>query len=55
LIIPQRGGARIYEKQPEMEDGTHSPGALRDALLPNLMSGELHVKDAQKFIGRIAA
>jgi type I restriction enzyme S subunit len=27
--------------------------ALRDALLPNLISGELRVKDAEKFIGRI--
>jgi type I restriction enzyme S subunit len=27
--------------------------ALRDALLPKLISGELRVKDAEKFIGRI--
>ncbi|HWQ37506.1 MAG TPA: hypothetical protein VNM24_02695 [Burkholderiales bacterium] len=26
--------------------------ALRDALLPKLISGELRVKDAEKFIGR---
>jgi type I restriction enzyme R subunit len=26
---------------------------LRDALLPKLVSGELRVKDAEKFIGRI--
>ena len=26
--------------------------ALRDALLPKLISGELRVKDAERFIGR---
>jgi len=26
--------------------------ALRDTLLPKLISGELRVKDAEKFIGR---
>jgi len=29
-------------------------GALRDALLPKLISGELRVKDVERFIGRVA-
>jgi len=28
--------------------------ALRDALLPKLISGELRVKDAEKFVERVA-
>jgi type I restriction enzyme S subunit len=27
--------------------------ALRDALLPKLISGELRVKDAKRFVGRV--
>jgi len=33
---------------------SHTLTALRDALLPKLISGELHGKDAEKFIGRTA-
>jgi type I restriction enzyme S subunit len=34
------------------EQETRTLAALRDALLPKLISGELRVKDAEKFIGR---
>jgi type I restriction enzyme S subunit len=33
---------------------SHSLAALRDALLPKLISGELRVGDAEKAIGRTA-
>ena len=39
---------RLVKSVAEME----SLAALRDALLPKLISGELHVKVAEKFIGR---
>ena len=32
---------------------SHTLAALRDTLLPKLISGELRVKDAEKFIGRV--
>jgi type I restriction enzyme S subunit len=32
---------------------THTLAALRDALLPKLISGELRVKDAERFVGRV--
>jgi hypothetical protein len=33
---------------------TRSLGALRDALLPHLVSGELRITDTEKIIGRAA-
>ena len=33
-------------------DETRTLAAVRDTLLPKLISGELHIKDADKFIGR---
>ena len=32
---------------------SHTLAALRDALLPKLISGELRVKDAERFLGRV--
>jgi len=36
------------------EEQSRTLAALRDALLPNLISGELRVKDAERFIGRVS-
>ena len=35
-------------------ESTAEFAALRDALLPKLISGELRVKDAEKFVERVA-
>jgi len=37
------------------ERESHTLAALRDALLPKLISGELRVSDAEKFVERTAA
>jgi type I restriction enzyme S subunit len=34
------------------ENQSRALAAIRDALLPKLMSGEIRVKDAEKFVGR---
>jgi type I restriction enzyme S subunit len=34
--------------------GTHTLTALRDALLPKLISGELRVEDAERFVAEVA-
>jgi len=41
-----------YERIVENERESRTLAALRDALLPQLISGRLRVKDAEKFIGR---
>jgi len=54
--------ARIFEEtvrplRAQMEmllNESHTLAALRDTLLPKLISGELHVKDAEVFVGRNA-
>lgn len=43
---------RMYGRIDQNEHESHTLAALRDALLPKLISGELRVKDAEKFIGR---
>jgi len=35
-----------------LADESRTLAALRDTLLPKLISGELRIKDAEKFIGR---
>ena len=35
-------------------NGARSLAAIRDALLPKLLSSEIRVKDAEKFIGATA-
>jgi type I restriction enzyme S subunit len=40
----------MYLKVVEHEHESHTLGALRDALLPKLISGELRVKDAERFV-----
>jgi type I restriction enzyme S subunit len=42
----------MYLKLVEHERESRTLAALRDALLPKLISGELPVKDAEKFIGK---
>ena len=42
----------LYRKVVEQERESRTLATLRDALLPKLISGELRVKDAEKFIGR---
>ncbi|MCW5933895.1 MAG: restriction endonuclease subunit S [Fimbriimonadia bacterium] len=42
----------LFEKVFRMRCQSRTLAALRDALLPKLISGELRVKDAEKFIGR---
>ena len=41
-------------RQEEMSDEFRTLAALRDALLPNLISGKLRVRGAKRFIGRSA-
>ena len=41
-----------HRRHEEMIDGSRTLAALRDALLPNLISGELRVRGAKRFIGR---
>jgi len=40
----------LFEKIEANEDESHSLSSLRDALLPKLLSGELRVPDAERFI-----
>jgi type I restriction enzyme S subunit len=44
----------MYLKVVENDHESRTLAALRDALLPKLISGELRVKDAEKFIGRVS-
>jgi type I restriction enzyme S subunit len=61
LVLPPEPIAEAFTDliQPVIERiiaGIHESrtlAALRDALLPKLISGELRVKDAEKFIGRV--
>jgi type I restriction enzyme S subunit len=41
----------IWTRQQENDRESHVLAALRDALLPKLISGELRVKDAERFVG----
>jgi len=43
-----------YERIVECARESRTLAALRDALLPNLINGDLRVKDAERFIGRTA-
>lgn len=45
---------QIYSKLMEREHGPRTLSALRATLLPKLISGELQVKDAERFIGECA-
>ncbi len=41
---------RVFEKRACLEEEAETLAALRDALLPRLISGELRVKDAERFV-----
>lgn len=43
----------LFDRILENERESRTLAALRDTLLPRLISGELRVKDAEKFIGRV--
>ena len=45
-------GSSSQTARGNMIDGSRTLAALRDALLPNLISGELRVRGAKRFIGR---
>ncbi len=45
-------GQSLYDRIVKNERESHFLGAIRDALLPNLVSGELRMKATEKFIGR---
>ena len=42
----------LLAKITQLRDESRTLAALRDTLLPKLISGELRVKDAESFIGR---
>jgi type I restriction enzyme S subunit len=42
----------VDERIEKNECESHTLVALRDGLLPKLISGEIRVKDAEKFIGK---
>ena len=42
----------LYKRIVESERESHTLSTLRDALLPKLISGELRVKNAERFIGK---
>ena len=46
--------ASSISKMGENEKQSRTLAALRDTLLPKLISGEVRVKDAEKFVGEIA-
>jgi type I restriction enzyme S subunit len=58
VVIPTGNGANAYsqlltaadDRQVALNEEAHALAALRDALLPKLISGELRVKDAERFL-----
>ena len=42
----------LYERIVATERDSRTLAAVRDALLPKLISGELHLRDAERFIGK---
>ena len=45
--------APMFAKIEENYEESRNLAALRDALLPRLVSGEVRVKDAEKFVGEM--
>jgi type I restriction enzyme S subunit len=45
----------LYERVVECERGCRTLAALRDTLLPKLISGELRVKDVARLIDEVVA
>jgi type I restriction enzyme S subunit len=42
----------FWDRQKQSDEESRTLAALRDTLLPKLISGELRVKDAERFVGR---
>jgi type I restriction enzyme S subunit len=40
----------LADKMKHNDDQSHTLATIRDALLPKLLSGEIRVKDAEKFL-----
>ena len=63
LVIPpndvldefHRKADALYAKMDGASNQSRTLAALRDALLPKLISGELRVKDAERFLERVSA
>jgi type I restriction enzyme, S subunit len=51
----ERVGGPIFERIEESQRESQTLAALRDLLLPKLMSGEICVKDAEKCVGEAGA
>jgi len=52
MTIVATSVTRLIADIAEGERESRSLGALRDALLPKLISGDLRVKDAETFVAR---
>jgi type I restriction enzyme, S subunit len=60
ILVPPPGVISAFDniaeasrkRQEEMVEESQTLATLRDALLPKLVSGELRVKDAERFVGR---
>jgi type I restriction enzyme S subunit len=46
--------APFWAGQQETDNESSTLAAIRDALLPQLISGELRVRDAERFVGSVA-
>ena len=61
VVVPPPVIVRAFDKfaeaarkrHGEMMDESRTLAALRDTLLPKLISGEVRVKDVERFIGRL--
>ena len=62
FVCPTAAAARMFDnlacsvldRIQSNEQHSHTLSAIRDTLLPKLISGELRLKDAEPFIGRVA-
>ncbi len=54
LVAFARQDVAIRDRIESGENESHTLAAIRDTLLPKLISGELRVPDAERIVGRIA-
>ena len=52
MTMPSDNVTQIHAKLVEMERESRIPAALRDSLLPKLVSGKLRVKDVELLVER---
>jgi type I restriction enzyme S subunit len=50
MTVVATSATRLVAEMAEGERESRTLGALRDALLPKLISGELRVKDTERFL-----